>query len=100
MSLGLFISISALLIVQSEAQQDRYSEIKMIPNVEEQVIEAGSNLTLACTTDDESIRNLSQTDRLRIEITWKLPAITQYQEVKNIINPTEIAHKLNDFNFM
>jgi hypothetical protein len=54
----------------------------MLPNVDEQVIEAGSTLTLSCTADDRTmIQLINLGSRPKIEIKWVVPAITQYQEV-------------------
>ena len=51
--------------------------IKMIPNVTEQVIKAGSELTLTCKVRYPSVEN---------RITWQLPDyILKYPEVSNKI---------------
>lgn len=81
MLLKFFIPFSALLIAQNLAKE-YFSAVSMLPNVDEQVIEAGSTLTLSCTADDRTMIQLINLGiRPKIEIKWLVPAITQYQEV-------------------
>lgn len=75
--LGLFIFLSAPQI--GKLQSESLDAVKMFPDVEQQVIEAGSTLIMKCIIDRKIITSLN------IFPFWSLPQIAENKTVWNVI---------------
>jgi hypothetical protein len=73
------ILIVLVSVKENQAQAFYRGKIKMIPDVTEQVIQSGSNMTLTCIAD-------TYLDRAGIsKISWQLPDnIVKYPTVRNL----------------